>query len=109
MEQCGMTLTEKELREMADQIDKDGTGTFDFAEFSELVKLLLIRLRQAHVSMSPDNADIVSIITHITRFSCRQDAADLFFSSKKTRGTRYEAFHPFHQVQNSFLFFIFEC
>jgi hypothetical protein len=86
MEQCGMTLTEKELREMADQIDKDGTGTFDFAEFSELVKLLLIRLRQAHVSVSPDNAYIVSIITHITRFSCRQDAPDSLFFLKKNEG-----------------------
>ena len=82
-----MTLTEKELREMAEQIDKDGTGTFDFAEFSELVKLLLIRLRQAHVSVSPDNADIVSIfITHITRFSCLQDAADSLFFLKKNEG-----------------------
>eukprot|EP00802_Teleaulax_amphioxeia_P004240 Tamp_04244.p1 GENE.Tamp_04244~~Tamp_04244.p1 ORF type:complete len:542 (-),score=106.38 Tamp_04244:1741-3159(-) len=47
MESCGMTLTDKEIHDMAAHIDKDGSGTFEFAEFIELVKVLLVRLREA--------------------------------------------------------------
>jgi hypothetical protein len=47
MESCGMLLTDKEIHDVAAHIDKDGSGTFDFAEFIELVKVLLVRLREA--------------------------------------------------------------
>ena len=47
MEHCGMTLSDKEIHQMAADIDKDGSGVFEFAEFIELVKKLLVRLREA--------------------------------------------------------------
>jgi len=47
MAHCGMTLTDKEIQQMAADVDKDGSGEFEFSEFIELVKKLLVRLREA--------------------------------------------------------------
>lgn len=47
MKTVGLEIPDKELQKMADTVDKDGSGQFEFSEYVEVVKLLLVRLREA--------------------------------------------------------------
>jgi Ca2+-binding EF-hand superfamily protein len=42
-----MSLTNKDIKHMAEDIDTDGSGVFEFTEFVELVKVLMLKLRSA--------------------------------------------------------------
>ncbi|MGB1591537.1 MAG: EF-hand domain-containing protein [Promethearchaeia archaeon] len=70
MEQCGLSLSNKEIAAMAAEIDTDGSGVFEFVEFVELVKLLLVRLREAEEAgdtieeMDEVLAELAEEITH---------------------------------------------
>uniref|UniRef100_A0A7S4U7C7 EF-hand domain-containing protein n=2 Tax=Guillardia theta TaxID=55529 RepID=A0A7S4U7C7_GUITH len=47
IEQCGLAVSDEDLQGIIAEIDKDGSGEFEFVEFVELVKTLVLRIREA--------------------------------------------------------------
>lgn len=48
MQTVGMEIPDKELSKLLLAVDKDGSGEFEFVEFVEVVKLLLLKMREAN-------------------------------------------------------------
>ena len=91
MRTVGLEIPDRELTKLLAAVDKDGSGEFEFVEFVEVVKLLLVRMREAteaQVTSLPSLLQALPRDDVCKGCRCPMSSESLYSSSRRARTRR---------------------